>query len=281
METLSLGGLPLDGAAPAAVAAPRGQRGDLRQLPRRLPGSLHGRARRRSDSSRGRRARRSTGPRRPGSATGSWAETSSASGPRRNGRALLTLPHPRGESPSLHPPPEEPSSQLMFDWRELRRWGSTRNACPRAASSSSARRRCGRSTGRTHPGRDRPPPRPDRPHRGPARRAAAAHPRPGAACASGTALSDGRRLHVRLGVLAAARRDVRLRVSLLPATHRLRGGGVPQAPVAAQRDGREEDRPRWARTATWLWRGRERPASSFASGPRTGRYAGSTTSACR
>ena len=45
-------------------------------------------------------------------------------------------------------PIEQPSSQLEFDWRAARALGHRRGApARRAASCSSARRRCGRSTG--------------------------------------------------------------------------------------------------------------------------------------
>ena len=132
------------------------------------------------------------------------------------------------------------------------------------------------------PGRDRPPRRPDPPHRGPARRAAAAHRRPGAPPRGGAALPDGRRLHARLGVLEASRRDVRLRVTLVRAPHRLRGRRVLPAPVACSTRSscRRTD---LGGTSTGPGpRGSGRAAaSSSASGGRTDRCGGSSTSACR
>ena len=135
----------------------------------------------------------------------------------------------------------------MFDWRELRRWGIDEVAAARrAASSSSARRRCGRSTGGRSCGAS-PSSSPRPPSSGPCSSRGGSGSGAEAGRSGGrAALPHGRRLHARLGVLEAARRDVRLRVALLrahsPAT---RPRSSTRRPSLLNEMIVAEDRPRW------------------------------------
>ena len=132
----------------------------------------------------------------------------------------LDLPDPpRGESRS-HPPHRRAGQQPRVRLAGAPALGNRRGEAARGQRRSLPREDAVVGARADDPGRDRPPRRPDPPDRGPARRAAAAHRRPGRPAGGRAALPDGRRFHARLGVLETARRDVRLRVALLRAPHR-------------------------------------------------------------
>ena len=210
-------------AAAAAGGAARRQRGGLRQLPGRLVGPIHGLARRPSP-----RDARVESPRLRGyesvARSRDRRRRPRRSGPRREGRRP-DRPHPPRREALLARADRAAGQPPRVRLAPAPALAHRRGGAPRAASSCFARRRSGRSMA-ARSWAASPCCSPRRPHRRAARGAAKPRPRRAPACGRGAALPDARRLHPRLGVLAAARRVIRVRDAILPADHGVRGRGV-------------------------------------------------------
>ena len=224
-------------AAPAAREPAGRQRGDLRLLPLRRRGPLDGgpgRARPRDTSLVGAGLRSVgdvPGPRDRGRRHGT------AGAERAESRADHR-PNPAWREPGIHTAARRASAAAHVRLAPARALGDRRSEAPRGQCRPLPREDALVRAPRQDPRRDRRPPHPGAADRHAPRGASHLDRRPGRPGGGRAPLPDGRRLHLRLGVLETTRRLPRLRLAFLPAHDRARGSGVRAAARAPRRSDR-------------------------------------------